>query len=57
LRVGFRARAPKFAAMLLAVRRRSVRQARTLLKQVEQAMAADLEARSESIPYVHSAAC
>ena len=46
LRVGFRGRAPRLAAMLLAARYRSVRQARMLLKQVEQAIAADLGAES-----------
>jgi radical SAM superfamily enzyme YgiQ (UPF0313 family) len=56
LRVGFRAHAPKFAAMLLAVRRRSVRQARMLLKQVEEAMAANIGAPSGNVPAVHSAA-
>jgi radical SAM superfamily enzyme YgiQ (UPF0313 family) len=40
LRVGYRGRALKFAATLLAARERSVRQARMLLKQVEQAMTA-----------------
>ena len=39
LRVGARGRAPRFAATLLAARRRSVRQARMLLAQVEDAMA------------------
>jgi radical SAM superfamily enzyme YgiQ (UPF0313 family) len=39
LRVGYRAGALAFAALLLTARRRSVRQARRLLKQVEQAMA------------------
>ena len=39
LRVGCRGRAPGFAALLLAARRRSVRQARRLLKQVDRAIA------------------
>ena len=39
-RVGYRARAPRFAATLVAARYRSIRQARQLLKQVEAAMAA-----------------
>jgi radical SAM superfamily enzyme YgiQ (UPF0313 family) len=47
LRIGHRGRALKFAAFLLTARYRSVRQARMLLKQVEQAMAADIGARSE----------
>jgi radical SAM superfamily enzyme YgiQ (UPF0313 family) len=40
LRVGCRAHAPKFAAMLLAARRRSVRQARMLLEQTKPVRAA-----------------
>jgi len=56
LRVGYRARATSFAALLLAARRRSVRQGRMLLKQVEQAMAANVGARAENAPYVHLAA-
>ena len=47
LRVGYRGRALKFAALLLGARLRAFRQARMLLKQVEQAMAADFGARSE----------
>jgi len=42
LRVGRRAGALRFAAFILAARHRSVRQARKLMKQVEQAMAADV---------------
>ncbi|MHC4429012.1 MAG: B12-binding domain-containing radical SAM protein [Planctomycetota bacterium] len=49
LRVGTRARALGLAALLLAARRRSVRQARMLLRQVEQAMAGDFGARSENL--------
>jgi radical SAM superfamily enzyme YgiQ (UPF0313 family) len=56
LRVGYRARALGVATMLLAARRRCVRQARMLLKQVEQAMAANSGARSEPVPHVRSAA-
>jgi len=40
LRTGYHGNALKFAAMLIAARERSIRQARILLKQVEQAMAA-----------------
>jgi radical SAM superfamily enzyme YgiQ (UPF0313 family) len=56
VRVGYRARAPKFAATLLAARHRSLRQARMLLKQVEQAMAANVGARSKNVPCVHAVA-
>jgi hypothetical protein len=41
LRVGRRGGALKFAAMVLSARRRTVKQARTLLDRVEQAMAAN----------------
>ena len=41
LRVGRRGRALKFAAMVLSARRRTVKQAQTLLDRVEQAMAAN----------------
>lgn len=47
LRVGYRGRALRFAATLLAARHRSVQQARMLLTQVEQAIAANLGAESE----------
>jgi radical SAM superfamily enzyme YgiQ (UPF0313 family) len=40
LRVGHRGHGLKFASLILTARRRSARQARTLLRQVEQAMAA-----------------
>ena len=40
LRVGYRGRALRFAGLLLAGRQRSARQARMLLRQVEQAMVA-----------------
>ena len=43
LRVGRRGGAPKFAAILLSARNRIVKQARTLLDRVEQAMAANAE--------------
>ncbi len=39
LRVGYRGRALRFAGLVLTARQRSARQARTLLRQVEQAMA------------------
>jgi radical SAM superfamily enzyme YgiQ (UPF0313 family) len=48
LRVGRRGHALRFAATLLAARERSVRQARMLLRQVEQAMAARVAA-----PWTH----
>jgi hypothetical protein len=41
LRVGHRGRALRFAGLVLTARQRSARQARTLLRQVEQAMAAN----------------
>ena len=47
LRVGYRGRALQFATLLLGARLRHFRQSRKLLKQVEQAMAADVGARSE----------
>ena len=40
LRVGYRGRALRFAGLLLTARHRSARQARLLLRQVEQAMRA-----------------
>jgi len=42
LRVGYRGHGLKFAGTILYARQRSARQARMLLKQVEQAMAATL---------------
>lgn len=56
LRVGYRARALGVATMLLAARRRCVRQARMLLRQVEQAMRAGLGARAENVSDFRSAA-
>jgi hypothetical protein len=47
LRVGYRGRAMKLAALLLGARLRHFRQARMLLKQVEQAMAEELGTRFE----------
>jgi hypothetical protein len=43
LRVGYRGHGLKFAAMMLSVRQRLAKQARMLLKQVEQAMVANLK--------------
>ena len=43
MRVGLRGGATKFAAMGLSARSRTVKQARTLLDRVEQAMAANRE--------------
>jgi radical SAM superfamily enzyme YgiQ (UPF0313 family) len=43
LRVGYRGHGLKFAAMMLSVRQRLAKQSRMLLKQVEQAMVANLK--------------
>ena len=51
LRVGRRAGALRLAALILAARHRCVRQARSQMKQVEQAMAADVGARAEKVPF------
>lgn len=59
LRVGYRGRAVRFAALVLTARQRSARQARMLLRQVEQAMVANrryvpagigLSQQSEGLP-------
>jgi hypothetical protein len=50
LRVGRRGRALKFAATLVAARERSVRQARVLLRQVEQAMTAHGQRAAGGMP-------
>jgi hypothetical protein len=42
LRIGYRGHGLKFAAMMLSVRQRLAKQGRMLLKQVEQAMVANL---------------
>ncbi|MBW2509331.1 MAG: B12-binding domain-containing radical SAM protein [Deltaproteobacteria bacterium] len=55
LRVGRRAHALDFAATLIIARRRSVRQARMLLKQVEQAMATKVSTWPEDMRHVRSA--
>jgi radical SAM superfamily enzyme YgiQ (UPF0313 family) len=55
LRVGHRAHALDFAAMLIIARRRSVRQARMLLKKVDQAMATNVSTWPEDMPHVRSA--
>ena len=46
LRVGYRGHGLKFAGTILYARQRSARQARMLLKQVEQAMAANLDSEA-----------
>ncbi len=56
LRVGHRARALRFAALLIAARHRSVRQARKLMKQVEKAMASEAGTRPQILEVLHSGA-
>jgi radical SAM superfamily enzyme YgiQ (UPF0313 family) len=56
LRVGHRARALRFAALLLAARHRSVRQARKLMRQVEKAMANQAGVRPQGLQLLDSAA-